>query len=297
MFIPRRLQIVSSQGVFEFALPFAGQLFEATQFFRVPGAEANDVFPTIGDAARLTIVINPDDYSVRELRSISGTVVLWFMRKMVSPPTSRFSDVEGLVAAGEEKIKSRKDFLHELICSPNNYRYVVSDCDTRDFLMTRSLQATISPPPINLVAVREKVRPNLTSRILTASDGGDYSQVFLSSLPTDWASLDYGDKNWQESFFGASHVVDIGDSVFPHLTYESTLSIAAGKTLISTALEPLWGLEPGLDFIEVATPEELSRVSETILRNPPFTRLMATRAAQKAKVFDSQRVMKRLFLD
>lgn len=288
--------MVSSQSVFEFALPFEGQFFESTQFLKVPVATAGEAFPALGGEELLTIVINPDDYSTRQLSSISGKVVLWFMRKMVSPPLSRFSDVERLANSAAEKVQLRKDFLLGLTSFPARYRYVVSDCDTRDFLMAHSLQTTMRPPPVNLVAVREKVRPNLTSRTLSISDGGDYSQVFLASLPTALIPLDYGDENWQERFFASSHVVNVGDSVFPHLTYESALSIAAGKTLISTAIEPLWGLEPGLDFIEVVTPEELARVCETILRNPPFTRLMGKRASQKAEVFESERIVRNLLV-
>lgn len=261
----------------------------------VSPSDASEVLPNIGEDGFRTIVIDPDEYLFEDLRAISGDVLFWFMRRVIPPSETRFPDAPLLADWSAERLNSRREFLDELIASSNLTRVVFSDRDSRDFFVQQGGLGYLSPPPIDLSAIRDQAGRMIRGCILSATAEGVYSETFRSRIPEGYLRTSKNDgEGWVDEFFLASHFANLGESIFPGFTYEVALSLASGITLITTALEPLWGFEPGVDFIEISNPEEFFRVCEAIVRNPASTQLMALRAGQKAHIFDSEKVIQKL---
>lgn len=261
----------------------------------VSPSDASEVLPSIGEDGFRTIVIDPDEYSFEDLRAISGDVLFWFMRRVIPPSETRFPEAPMLADWSAKRLNFRREVLDELIASSNLTRVVFSERDSRDFFVQQGGLGHLSPPPINLSAIRDRFRRTIPGSILSTTPDGIYSETFQSRMPEGFLQSSKNDgEEWVGEFFLASHFANFGESIFPSFTYEVALSLASGRALISTPLEPSWGFEPGVDFIEISTPEEFLRVCEAIVRNPASTQLMAFRAGQKAHIFDSEKVIQNL---
>lgn len=295
MTFPKTLDVVGSRSIFRLFLPGSGGPFEFPTFKEVTPSGAQENFAMIGQEESLTVVVNPDDYSLEDVSSIQGPVWLWFLRRMVTGQFQPSSSEPKFSALAREELEVRERYLEGLLLrAPVSHRFVVSDSSTRDYLAARGRPTAVSPPPVNLSAVVPKDTQGLSPRIVVFTPGTPYSNLFTEPLSGGLEQLGLHAVNWNEVFSRSTHVVNVGDSLLASFPYPIAVSLVAGKTLISTALNPLWGLEPGIDFIEVSRPEELARVCESISRNPNLTRLMARRASQKSFVFDSSRIFQKL---
>jgi hypothetical protein len=85
----------------------------------------------------------------------------------------------------------------------------------------------------------------------------------------------------------------------PYPTFENRVAmhLAAGQLVISEPLSPTHGLEPGLDFLEVASPAELHLAVATAYRRPAAFRRIRLRGRQKAERFRASGVYPRLIND
>jgi hypothetical protein len=85
----------------------------------------------------------------------------------------------------------------------------------------------------------------------------------------------------------------------PYPTFENRVSLhlAAGHLLLSEPLSPLHGLEPGIDFIEVAGPKLLEWTIEGLHRHAGETTAVQVRGRMKAEQFRASRVYPRLIAD
>jgi hypothetical protein len=85
----------------------------------------------------------------------------------------------------------------------------------------------------------------------------------------------------------------------PYPTFENRVAmhLAAGQLVISEPLSPTHGLEPGLDFLEVASPAEMHLAVATAYRRPAAFRRIRLRGRQKAERFRSSAVYPRLIED
>ncbi len=295
MSFPKTLNVVGSRSIFRLFLPEPGGPFEFLTFKEVAASRATEILPLIGQEEFLTLVVNPDDYSVDDVCSIQGPVWLWFLRKMVAGEFQPSTSAPKFSALARGELQARERYLESLLLrAPVSYRFVVSDPSTRDYLAAKGCHTAMSPPPVNLSAVDAEDTHGLCPRIVAFAPGTQYSDLFVGPLSGEVEQLDLDTRVGNGVFSSSTHVVNVGDVFFASFPYPVAASLVAGKTLISTALGPLWGLEPGIDFIEVSSPEELARVCESISRNPNLTRLMAKRARQKSVVFDSSIIFQKL---
>lgn len=82
-------------------------------------------------------------------------------------------------------------------------------------------------------------------------------------------------------------------------SFENRVSIclAAGHLVISEALNPTHGLEPGIDFLEVMLPHDLGMLLSQIKRFPDSFTRMRVMGRMKAEYFRASRVYPRLLHD
>jgi hypothetical protein len=85
----------------------------------------------------------------------------------------------------------------------------------------------------------------------------------------------------------------------PYPTFENRvlLHLAAGHLVISEPLSPTHGLEPGLDYIEVSFPEELTHVASMARSYPDVFQRVRMRGRQKAEQYRASRVWPALVRD
>jgi hypothetical protein len=85
----------------------------------------------------------------------------------------------------------------------------------------------------------------------------------------------------------------------PYPTFENRvlLHLAAGHLVISEPLSPTHGLEPGLDYIEVSFPEELTHVASMARSYPDVFQRVRIRGRQKAEQYRASRVWPALVRD
>jgi hypothetical protein len=75
------------------------------------------------------------------------------------------------------------------------------------------------------------------------------------------------------------------------------VQLAAGRLVLSEALNPRHGLEPGIDYVEFCGGRHLDRLVVATRQNPRAWRWMQVRGRQKAEHFRASRVWRRLAAD
>ena len=91
--------------------------------------------------------------------------------------------------------------------------------------------------------------------------------------------------------------VNIHNEAYPSFENRVPMHLAAGHLVVSEPLSPSHGLEPGIDYIEITTPEALMDAVGRVLRRPDATRLMRWRGRQKAESFRASMVWSRVIHD
>ena len=95
------------------------------------------------------------------------------------------------------------------------------------------------------------------------------------------------------------HQVAINLHNEPYPTFENrvALHLAAGQLVISEPLSPTHGLEPGIDFIQVTSPNELYLAVASAYHRPDDFLRIRLRGRQKAERFRASAVYPRLIED
>jgi hypothetical protein len=75
------------------------------------------------------------------------------------------------------------------------------------------------------------------------------------------------------------------------------MHLAAGHLVISEPLSPTHGLEPGLDYLEIQSPEECFEAASHAVHRPPSFRRVRVFGRRKAEYFRASRVYPRLVGD
>ncbi len=85
----------------------------------------------------------------------------------------------------------------------------------------------------------------------------------------------------------------------PYPTFENrvALHLAAGHLVLSEALSPTHGLEPGIDFLPFRSPDGLLRLVEAVHHSPAGFEAIRLRGRRKAEQFRASRVWPRLLAD
>jgi hypothetical protein len=97
----------------------------------------------------------------------------------------------------------------------------------------------------------------------------------------------------------AEHDVGINLHNEPYPSFENRvcLHLAAGHLVLSERLSPTHGLEPGIDFVEISTPEEVLHVLHVLQTYPGAYDRVRIRGRMKAELFRASAVYPRLIHD
>lgn len=91
--------------------------------------------------------------------------------------------------------------------------------------------------------------------------------------------------------------VNLHTDAFPSFENRVALHLAAGHLVLSEPLEPRHGLEPGADYLEVRSPDDVVAALELLERDPGAWRGVRMRGRQSAERFRASRVYRRLLDD
>jgi hypothetical protein len=91
--------------------------------------------------------------------------------------------------------------------------------------------------------------------------------------------------------------INLHNEPYPSFENRVSLHLAAGHLVISEPLDPTHGLEAGIDFIEVWSPEALHETIGLLQRFPNIHQRVRVRGRMKAEAFRASRVYPRLVHD
>ena len=286
------VQVVGSRPIFSSFVQSARTKDIEFSFQQVSNLNKVVDFPTVSRETFLTVVVDPDDYSVDSLRTIEGGVCLWFFGRFALPRNDNSLASPPLFAEVEREIKNRMDFLTSL--PEDSYRLiVVSDPESRDFLASEGYPVILSPPPVDdALKFGGSGRSQFLFYVLGQTN--TYNATFVSQADEVNLIHDVPQQEFEQIFSSATHVISLPNQIIPTFRYEFAVSAVAGKSLLSSRVAPLWGFEPGIDFFEVSTPSELKFALEHICNSPQILDFMAKRARIKAGIFLASNIWPRL---
>ena len=96
---------------------------------------------------------------------------------------------------------------------------------------------------------------------------------------------------------GATVAVNLHDTDRAAFEPRAARALAGGELLVSEALEPSFGLEPGIDYLEAHDLTDLFVMAENAARAPAAYAAIRARGRRKAECFRSSRVVERLAQD
>lgn len=91
--------------------------------------------------------------------------------------------------------------------------------------------------------------------------------------------------------------INLHNEDYPSFENRVSMHLAAGHLVLSEALDPQHGLEPGIDYVQVDGARELRRALSVVVRFPGVHRRMRVRGRLKAEQFRASRVWPRLIAD
>jgi hypothetical protein len=91
--------------------------------------------------------------------------------------------------------------------------------------------------------------------------------------------------------------VNLHNEPYPSFENRVCLQLAAGQLVVSETLSPSHGLEPDIDYLEVAEPDQLAAVLHAAVRFPTAYHRVRVRGRRKAEAFRASAVYPRLVDD
>ncbi len=91
--------------------------------------------------------------------------------------------------------------------------------------------------------------------------------------------------------------INLHNEPYPSFENRVCLHLAAGHLVVSEPLSPTHGLEPGLDFLEVSSPDELVATLDAIAADPAATEPVRVRGRRKAEAYRASTAFTRLAAD
>src|SRR4051795_1061353 len=91
--------------------------------------------------------------------------------------------------------------------------------------------------------------------------------------------------------------INLHNEPYPSFENRVCLHLAAGHLVVSETLSPTHGLEPGIDYVEIAEPLELLSALRTVTRHPDAYHRVRVRGRMKAEQYRASRVWPRLVAD
>ena len=83
--------------------------------------------------------------------------------------------------------------------------------------------------------------------------------------------------------------INLHNEAYPNFENRATLHLAAGHLLISEALQPMYGLDRGLDYLEIGSAHDLVRLLHELRRAPDIFRRVRIRVARRRRCFAHRR--------
>lgn len=96
---------------------------------------------------------------------------------------------------------------------------------------------------------------------------------------------------------GATVAVNLHDTEAASFEPRAARALAAGQLLVSETLEPSFGLEPGIDYLEARDLTDLFVMTENAVRAPRAYAAIRARGRRKAEWLRASRVVERLAHD
>lgn len=288
-----QLRVIGTRGVYRYFLPGTDVHFSHAEFYRVPPRNAELFFARPPKRWGLSIVVNPFDYALGALNALRGPTLFWILNSLCSAPDRVPSEAPHLFAEAKELAEARLSFVEKLARQAGG-SFVVSDPASLDQLTARGIEAVLSPPPV-ADSVGDVTRHSRMRREFFSTEPNSkfsrmiWNEVESFSEPISIAILDE-DRDWPSSQF----FISVSSSVLAEFSYEAAISLVAGQTLISGKMRPLWGFEPGIDFIEYSTPAELAHVLLHLERWPRSTDLMRYRGNHKSSAIYASQVYQQI---
>jgi len=91
--------------------------------------------------------------------------------------------------------------------------------------------------------------------------------------------------------------INLHNEGYPSFENRVLMHLAAGHLVVSEELDPLHGLEPGIDFLQVDSARDLRRALAVVARFPRVHHRVRVRGRRKAEQFRASRVYPRLVAD
>ena len=293
MSVPQHLRVIGSRRIYQFFLPSTEDPSLAAEFLLVNPEQATTAFSEIPNDGALTLLVNPDDYEVADINALPGPTCLWFLRRLAPGKQEIYDDSPRLFSAAQQEIRHRVRFFESLVAM-GNASVVVSDPASHEFCWSSGVRAVLSPPPVSDGLTRSW-RPATVMSLAWWADHGPYASKFQDFMGTEYFQDGENNVSNVARLTDITHSVIIRESVVREFPYEVAVCLSAGHTVVCEAMDPLWGLEPGIDFFELTTPEELHHAVEAFRRSPSLSSLMSRRGQAKARNFASSRVLSRVF--
>ena len=291
--IPRHLRVIGPREIFKHFLPSVMTPFSSSEFLLIDPSDATEKFSTLEPDRSITVVVNPFEYEERDIRAIPRPLWLWYLDPISQGDLSGPGSAPRLSARASELFLQRQTFAERLADDSVDLS-VASDEPTRDLLLAQNNAVIMSPPPVS-EHLRENASP-LRGDFSIGNFGprSSFVEAFIEEPIARLNLLGWRDNSGLSGMALVTHVFACSPTIFPQLTYEALLALSFRQTLLSTPIAPRWGLEPGIDFLEVSTPEELIRIAEYLHRRPLATSLLAERGYRKSSLFSAALVWRRV---
>lgn len=286
----QHVRIVSPQYLHLFMIPEASSLPFTFEFC---GPRCNADFLENDPPITIDIVVQPHSHNPIDLRSRPHQQIWWFFDSLSDSYPIELAGQRHLLADADAALRRRQSSV--LQTAVELVSVVVPDEDSSSWLRERGFDSIVLPPPVNekLFEVQAGDNPS----ILTLGSPTPYGNLFVEAIkprvvnnacsPDQQATLEY----LSEFSTGFNSDADARGG----FSYQSAVHLSAGHALITPTLRPSHGFEPGIDYFDVSSPEELHHTVEYLTRNPEVLHLMRYRGRQKARYFRALTVWDQLF--
>jgi len=283
----RSVTVVSQDNLHALMVPKPSVLPFSTQFHNFTAyRDAGPRGPEAGLPGHLTVLVNPDRFSPEDMESISGPLVWWFIDPLGDLSDEDWGGFPHLGHHAATTLDTRRSIFDRAFKKPD--AVVVSDQQSREWVSQHQATVIISPPPVSDSIFRDTNSESSAICLGFIGEPSLFSALFLDQLEIGVARVALPSSDVEE--IGAllapySSMIAAGGSPQRGFPYEAAVCLALGIPLLSRPLAPLHGLEPGVDYLEYISPEELKHATNYIGRSPQALNLMAYRGRRKAEYF------------
>ena len=291
--VPVNLRVLSASKVHELLVPPAGGSFGTVDFVHLSPGNKSVGYSSSDPANTITLVVNPQNLLSLDFSPVGSRVWFWSLETLGNPDSTFALNAPRTNEFYTGEIsKVRERFLQGL--NENTELVIVPDGSSQAFLKSQGIASVISPPAVNDYLGRTRSKDSLNSGILSTVPTDAVSGEFLKAAENLVTVLNFEDSSVEYQVTTASHVVNLEDAQRAPFPLLAAASLYSGLPLITRALHPRWGYEPGIDYLQVSSPQELHHVLEKIATAPYTTQLMAFRARQKSSIFKASSIFERL---